>query len=181
MNCFGGKFSESTTSLIKKEVIDLTGTQGDMQIKEESELEEGELIEQDEEEDVAAEEPPKLLTDEELEAIADEVDKSEEEEEEQKKKKLDLIVKLLEHSIDTILLEELHMVGEKMNAFRVALAEGALRFAEMEGAQKNKVKLDKLVDSFRAAWKDWKEKEDKKSAVDVFMKEMDNELWYPER
>ena len=179
MNCFGGKLSESTTSLIKKEVIDLTETQGDMQIKEESQLEEGEMIEQDEEEDVEAEEPPKLLTDEELEAIADEFDKREEEE--QKKKKPDLTVKLLEHSINTILLEELHMVGEKMNAFRVALAEGALRFAEMEGAQNNKVKLDKLVDSFRAAWKDWKGKEGKKSAVDVFMKEMDNERWYPKR
>ena len=63
--------------------------------------------------------------------------------------------------------------------FRQVLAEGALKFAEMEGAGNSKVKLDKLVDSFQAAWKDWKEKEDK-SAVDVFMKEMDNKLWYPE-
>ena len=68
-----------------------------------------------------------------------------------------------------------------MNAFHQVLAEGALKFANSEGAQNSKVKLDKLVDSFRAAWKDWKEKEDKKSAVDVFMKEMDNELWYPKR
>ena len=53
MNFFGGKVSESTESLIpKEEVIDLTDTQGDMQIKEEEEeLEEGELIE----------EPPKLF------------------------------------------------------------------------------------------------------------------------
>ena len=104
MNCFGGKYSETTESLIQKEeVIDLTDTQGDMQIKEE-ELEEGELIK---------EEPPKLLTDEELEAIADRVDKREREDQQ---KKPDLIVKLLEHSINTILLEELHLVGEKMNA-----------------------------------------------------------------
>ena len=169
MNCFGGKYSESTESLIQKEVIDLTETQGNMQIKEE-ELEEGELIEEDE--------PPKLLTDEELEAIADRVNKREEDE--QKKKRPDLIVKLLEHSINTILLEELHLVGDKMNAFRQVLAEGALKFADSKGAQNSKVKLDKLVDSFRAAWKDWKEKEDKKSAEDVFMQEMDNELWYPE-
>ena len=81
MNCFGGKVSESTKSLIQKEVIDLTDTQGDMQIKEEEKLEEGELIK---------EEPPKLLTDEELEAIADRVDKREEDEQ---KKRPDLIVK----------------------------------------------------------------------------------------
>ena len=172
MNCFGGKYSESTESLIQKEeVIDLTETQGDMQIEEEQ-LEEGELIEE--------EETPKLLTDEDLEAIADRVEKREKEDE-QKKKRPDLIVKLLEHSINTILLEELHLVGEKMNAFRQVLAEGALKFADSEGARNSKVKLDKLVDSFQAAWKDWKEKEDKKSAVDVFMKEMDNEIWYSEK
>ena len=66
-----------------------------------------------------------------------------------------------------------------MNAFRQVLAEGALKFADSEGAQNSKVKLDKLVDSFRAAWKDWKEKEDKKSAVDVFMEEMDNDFGIP--
>ena len=151
----------------EEEVIDLTETQGDMQIEEE-ELEEGEVIEE--------EEPPKLLTDEELEAIVDRVDKREKEDE-QKKKRPDLNVKLLEHSINIILWEELHLVGDKMNAFRQVLAEGALKFADSEGARNSKVKLDKLVDSFRAAWK---EKEDKKSAADVFMKEMDNELWYPE-
>ena len=169
MNCFG-KYTDSTESLIRNkednvsEVIDLS----DVEIKEE-------VGEEMKEEEV------KLLTDEEVRAIAEEVDKREEESEKKAKEKPDFLLKLLEHCINTILLEEMSLVGQKMNAFRQVLAEGVLKFAKTEEAEKSAVKMYRFVDSFRAAWKDWKEKEDKKSAVDVFMKEMDNELWHPER
>ena len=62
-----------------------------------------------------------------------------------------------------------------------ALADGVLKFAQREEAENSTAKMDRFVDSFRAAWKDWKEKEDKESMVNVLMHEMDNELWYPER
>ena len=162
MNCFG-KYTDSTESLIQNEednvseVIELS----DVEIKDD---EVGEEV--------------KLLTDKEVRAIAEEVDKREEESE--KKERPDFLFRLLEHCINTILLEELHLVGEKMNAFCRVLAKGVLQFAETEEAETSQVKLDRFVYYFRAAWKDWKEKEDKKSAVDVFMKEMDNELWHPE-
>ena len=166
MNCFGSH-TESTESLIPNEdnvseVIDLSN----VEIKEEDEDEVGEEMEEE-----------KLLTDEEVRAIAQEVDKREEEKEERP----DFITKLLEHCINTILLEEMTGVGRKMNAFRQALAAGVLKFAEREEAENSTAKMDRFVDSFRAAWKDWKEKEDQESMVNVFMREMDNELWYPER
>ena len=68
-----------------------------------------------------------------------------------------------------------------MNAFRQALAAGVLKFAEREEAENSTAKMDRFVDSFRAAWKDWKKYEDEEHVVNVFMHEMDNELWYPER
>ena len=170
MNCFGSH-TESTESLISNEdnvseVIDLSN----VEIKEEDEDQTGE-------DEVGEEMEEKLLTDEELRAIAQEVDKREEEKEESP----DFIAKLLEHCINTILLEEMTGVGRKMNAFRQALAAGVLKFAEREEAENSTAKMDRFVDSFRAAWKDWKEKEDQESMVNVFMKEMDNELWYPDR
>ena len=174
MNCFGSH-TESTESLIPREednvseVIDLSN----VEIKEEEDEDqtgEDEVGEEMEEEE-------KNLTDEELRAIAQEVDKREEEKEESP----DFITKLLEHCINTILLEEMTGVGRKMNAFRQALAAGVLKFAEREEAENSTAKMDRFVDSFRAAWKDWKEKEDQESVVNVFMREMDNELWYPDR
>ena len=123
----------------------------------------------------------KLLTDEELGAIAEEVDKREEESVKKAKERPDFLVKLLEHCINTILLEETNGVGQRMNAFQQVLADGALKFAQREESVHAPVKMDRFVDSFRAAWKDWKEKEDQESVVNVFMHEMDNELWYPER
>ena len=72
-------------------------------------------------------------------------------------------------------------MGQKMNAFRQVLANGVLKFAQTEEAENSTVKMHRFVDSFQAAWKDWKEKEDEESVVNVFMQEMDNELWHPER
>ena len=177
MNCFGSH-TESTESLIRhddeNEDEHVVAIREDMrevlvqdEIKEEDEDEVGEEMEEEE----------KNLTDEELRAIAQEVNKREEE----KKESPDFVAQLLEHCINTILLEEMTGVGRKMNAFRQALAAGVLKFAEREEAQDSTAKMDRFVDSFRAAWKDWKEKEDQESVVNVFMKEMDNELWYPDR
>ena len=175
MNCFGSH-TESTESLIPREdnvseVIDLSN----VEIKEEDEDQTGE----DEVGEEMEEEEVKLLTGEEVRAIAEEVDKREGES--VKKESPDFITKLLEHCINTILLEEMTGVGQKMNAFRQALAAGVMKFAEREEAEHSTAKMDRFVDSFRAAWKDWKEKEDQESMVNVFMHEMDNELWYPER
>ena len=175
MNCFGSH-TESTESLIPREdnvseVIDLSN----VEVKEEDEdqtREEDEVGEEMEEEE-------KLLTDKELRAIAEEVDKREGES--VKKERPIFITKLLEHCINTILLEEMTGVGQRMNAFRRALADGVLKFAEREEAENSTATMDRFVDSFRAAWKDWKEKEDQESMVNVFMHEMDNELWYPDR
>ena len=172
MNCFG-THTESTESLIRHEdeneeqVVHLCREhERFVEVKEE-------VGEEMEEEEV------KLLTDEEVRAIAEEVDKREEES--AKKERPDFITKLLEHCINTILLEEMTGVGQKINAFRQALAAGVLKFAERGEAENSTAKMDRFVDSFRAAWKDWKEKEDQESMVNVFMHEMDNELWYPER
>ena len=167
MNCFGSH-TESTESLIPNEdnaseVIDLSN----MEIKEEDEDEVGEEMEEEE----------KNLTDEELRAIAQEVDKREEE----KKESSGFVAQLLEHCINTILLEEMTGVGRRMNAFRQALATGVLKFAKREEAENSTAKMDRFVDSFRAAWKEWKKYEDGEHVVNVFMKEMDNELWYPDR
>ena len=174
MNCFG-THTESTESLIPREednvseVIDLSN----VEIKEEEDEDQTGEDEVGEE----MEEEVKLLTDEEVRAIAQEVDKREEEKEESP----DFVAQLLEHCINTILLEEMTGVGRKMNAFRQALAAGVLKFAEREEAENSTAKMDRFVDSFRAAWKDWKEKEDGEHVVYVFMQGMDNELWYPDR
>ena len=148
-----------------------------VEIKEEDEDQTGE----DEVGEEMEEEEVKLFTDKEVRAIVEEVDKREEESERKAKERPDFLLKLLEHCINTILLEEMTLVGQKMNAFRQVLADGVLKFAQTEEAENSRVKLDRFVDSFRAAWKDWKEKEDQESMVNVFMQEMDNELWHPER
>ena len=183
MNCFG-KYTESTESLIPPEEDEnVTATREDMrevliedeivEIKDEDPTEEDEVGEEMEEEEV------KLLTDEEVRAIAEEVDKREEEN--VKKEKPDFVTKLVEHCINTILLEEMTGVGQRMNALRKVLADGVLKFAEREEAENSTAKLDRFVDSFRAAWKEWKKYEDGEHVMNVFMRGMDNELWYPER
>ena len=176
MNCFG-KYTESTESLIRHD--DENEDENVVAIREDMRevLMEDEIVEIKEEVGEEMEEEEKNLTDEELRAIAQEMNKREEE----KKESPDFVAQLLEHCINTILLEEMTGVGRKMNAFRQALAAGVLKFAEREEAENSTAKMDRFVDSFRAAWKDWKEKEDQESVVNVFMKEMDNELWYPDR
>ena len=185
MNCFG-KYTDSTESLIRheqdeeeeEEVINVCREHERLEIveiKDEDHTGEDEVGEEIEEEEV------KLLTDEELRTIAEEVDKREEESVKKAMERPDFLTKLLEHCINTILLEELNGVGQRMNAFRKVLAEGVLKFAETEEAENSRVKMDRFVDSFRAAWKEWKKEEDGESVVNVFMHEMDNELWYPER
>ena len=174
MNCFG-KYTESTESLIRHD--DENEDENVVAIREDMREVLIEDVEIKDEVGEEMEEEEKNLTDEELRAIAQEVKKREEE----KKESPDFVAQLLEHCINTILLEEMTGVGRKMNAFRQALAAGVLKFAEREEAENSTAKMDRFVDSFRAAWKDWKEKEDQESVVNVFMKEMDNELWYPDR
>ena len=174
MNCFG-KYTESTESLIRHD--DENEDEHVVAIREDMREVLMEDVEIKDEVGEEMEEEEKNLTDEELRAIAQEVKKREEE----KKESPDFVAQLLEHCINTILLEEMTGVGRKMNAFRQALAAGVLKFAEREEAENSTAKMDRFVDSFRAAWKDWKEKEDQESVVNVFMKEMDNELWYPDR
>ena len=170
MNCFG-KYTDSTESLIRNEEVDDNVSEvidlSNMEIREE-------VGEEMKEEEV------KILTDEEVRAIAEEVDKREEESEKAKERP-DFLLKLLEHCINTILLEEMTLVGQKMNTLRQVLADGVLKFAQTEEAENSRVKLDRFVDSFRAAWKEWKKEEDEESVVNVFMKEMDDELWHLER
>ena len=55
------------------------------------------------------------------------------------------------------------------------LAQGILKFAEKHAG--DTAKLDRLVDSFRASWKVFKEGGDDAKVMDLFMKEMNNELW----
>ena len=176
MNCFGSH-TESTESLIRHD--DENEDEHVVTIREDMRevLMEDEIVEIKEEVGEEMEEEEKNLTDEELRAIAQEVDKREEE----KKESPDFVAQLLEHCINTILLEEMTGVGRKMNAFRQALAAGVLKFAEREEAENSTAKMDRFVDSFRAAWKEWKKYEDGEHVVNVFMKEMDNELWYPDR
>ena len=79
--------------------------------------------------------------------------------------------------IATIMIEEFFEANRKMNLFRHVLAEGILKFAEKHTG--DTAKMDRLVDSFRAAWKVYKENGDDTMTMDVFMKEIKNELWIP--
>ena len=169
MNCFGSH-TESTESLIRHE-----DDENEEEVVHSCREHERLVVVKDEVDEEMEEE--KLLTDEEVRAIAQEVNKREEEKEESP----DFVAKLLEHCINTILLEEMTGVGQRMNAFRKALAARVLKFAEREEAENSTAKMDRFVDSFRAAWKEWKKYEDGEHVVNVFMKEMDNELWYPDR
>ena len=65
-----------------------------------------------------------------------------------------------------------------MNRYRALLADTILEFAEEH--QEEQANLDRLVDAFRAGWKVYGESEEEKATVDVFMKEMNNELWVSE-
>ena len=109
------------------------------------------------------------LTEEDIQKIKEEVDE---------KEQGDVLLTLLKKMIDTIMMEEFFEANRKMNLFRRVLAEGALWMAEKHKG--DTAKLDLFVDAFRAAWKVFKESGDKATTMDVFMKEMNNELWFNE-
>ena len=108
----------------------------------------------------------KMLTDEEIKQIKEEVDEEE---------SAELLVSQLKKTIDTILVEEFFETNTKMNEFRKVLARGVMLFAEKHG--EDKAKVDRLLDSFRAAWKIYGERGNEKTTMDEFTKEMDNALW----
>ena len=99
-------------------------------------------------------------------------------EEECKREKPDYVVMLLQTTIDTVLLEEVHRVGVKMNRYRVILSKAILDFAD--GHEDDEPDLNLLVDAFRAGWKVFRQEEDEKTTVDAFMKAMNNQLWVDE-
>ena len=108
-----------------------------------------------------------MLTDEEIKEIKEEVDTREEE--------TDVLIVLLKKTIDTIMIEEFFETNKKMNLFRNVLAQGILTFAQNH--TEDKAKMDLFVDAFRAAWKVYRDGGDEKNVLDVFMNEMNNELW----
>ena len=116
-----------------------------------------------------AREDTQMLTNEEIKEIKEEVDEKEE---------TDILAALLKKTIDTILVEEFFEANAKMNEFRRVLARSVLLFTEKH--TEDKAKVDRLVDSFRAAWKVYRENKDEKTTMDVFMKEMEYQLWVPE-
>ena len=89
----------------------------------------------------------------------------------------DVVLVLLKKMVDTIIMEEFFETNRKMNLFRNVLAQGILKFAE--GHMDDTPKMEKFVDSFRVAWKVYKEDGDKEKTMDAFMKAMENELWTP--
>ena len=109
------------------------------------------------------------LTNEDIKEIKEKVDEEEE---------VDSLVLLLKKMVDTIMMEEFFETNRKMNLFRKVLAKGVLKFAE--GHMDDRPKMERFVDSFRAAWKVYKEDGDEKATMDAFMKAMNNELWFNE-
>ena len=110
--------------------------------------------------------------------IEKEEETQEEKKEECKKDTPDAIFMLLQRTIDTVLLEEVVSTGVKMNRYREILAKGIMTFAD--GHEDEDADLSRLVDSFRTGWKAFKQNEDEKATLDVFMKAMNNELWVQE-
>ena len=89
----------------------------------------------------------------------------------------DVLLVLLKKMVNTIIMEEFFETNRKMNLFRHVLAEGILKFAE--GHMDDTPKMQKFLDSFRVAWKVYREDGDKEKTMDAFMKAMENELWTP--
>ena len=109
-----------------------------------------------------------LTEEEEIQEIKEKVEEKEE---------ADVVIMLVKKTIDSIMIEEFIETNRKMNDFRRVLAQGALLMAEKHA--EDRAKLDRFVDAFRAAWKVFKKGGDGKAIMDVFMKEMNNELWIP--
>ena len=126
----------------------------------------GDEVQEIQEGNAQGERQEKMLTEDVIKEIKEEVDK---------KESGDILVVLLKKTIDTIIVEKFFETNTKMNEFRRVLANGILMFEEIHA--EDKAKVDRLVDSFRAAWKVYRENGDEKTTMDVFMKEMDNEIW----
>ena len=109
-----------------------------------------------------------MLTAEELEEIKEEVDK---------KESACFVAELIKKTVGTIMMEELYETDKKMNKFRNVLSKGMLVFAQNH--TEDTAKLERFADAFRTSWKVYKENEDEKNILDVFMNEMKNELWTP--
>ena len=116
-----------------------------------------------------AQDESQTLTNEDIKEIKEKVDEEEE---------VDSLVLLLKKVVDTVMMEEFFETNRKMNLFRHVLAQGVLKFAE--GHMDDTPKMERFVDSFRVAWKVYKEDGDKEKTMDVFMKAMENELWFNE-
>ena len=108
------------------------------------------------------------LTNEDIKEIKEKVNEEEE---------CDVLHVLLKKVVETIMMEEFFEINRKMNLFRKVLAEGVLKFAE--GHMDDTPKMERFVDSFRVAWRVYKEDGDKEKTMDAFMKAMDNKLWTP--
>ena len=110
----------------------------------------------------------RMLTNEDIKEIKEEVDQKESD---------CFVAELIKNTISTIMIEEFYETDKKMNRFRNVLAQGILVFAQKHS--EDKAKLERFVDAFRTSWKVFKENEDEKNVLDVFMNEMNNELWIP--
>ena len=85
------------------------------------------------------------------------------------------VAEVIKNTVGTIMIEEFYETDKKMNRFRNVLAKGMLAFAQNH--TEDTAKLERFVDAFRTSWKVYKENEDEKNVLDVFMNEMNNELW----
>ena len=109
---------------------------------------------------------------------SEEMKEVEEMKEEEDDKKGTFLGEMIGSLRDTILYEEVYSLGEDMTRYRKLLAAAVLKLAEKEGAEEERPKLDKFVDSFRAGWKEFRKTGDEKACVDTFMRHMESELWY---
>ena len=115
-------------------------------------------------------------TDEEEEEVMEEAEEMKEEEDDEKVETF--LAGLIGSLRETILYEEVHSLADDMTRYRKVLAEAVLKLAESEGAEQERPKLDKFVDSFREGWKEFRKTGDEKACVDTFMRHMESELWY---
>ena len=113
-----------------------------------------------------AQDETQTLTNEDIKEIKEKVNEEEEG---------DFLRVMLKKTVETIMMEEFIKINVKMNLFRRVLAQGISKFAE--GHLHDTPKTERFVDSFREAWRVYKEDGDKEKTMDAFMKAMDNELW----
>ena len=75
-----------------------------------------------------------------------------------------------------VAIEEAQILTDKIAQYRNILAEGVLKVAEKMDAANKPAKMDKLINSFRVGWREWKNTGNKKATLDRFMWNMDCEL-----